>query len=703
MTNPDKKLGAMFRLALRAGAVDAVIHHLSRGESLDGRDAAGLTPLMIAAIHNHHACCERLVSLGANSRLRSIGGRTAAELAVDHGHMTIASMLAPCAVGGGLLADGAREFVATASEDTASPAPNDTLAAGTSDATSDASSKGASETGLACSTSPEVEDMNGWAADISGQAPAHETWIAEAAREIHRRISTHRRIDDASDWSAVEFDLPDARIVRATFSHDDLPAIARLISSGLDAGYVSEDQLHDALDTDCGANFDRAREITQRILNDLGILTVRENTNVTDMVSLSFSDVAAEALDLLLDQLERPPESLHVYLAEAHKLDLIRREDEERIGRQIDGALGALVRTLAALGEADWLRYFLRNAKAETLAANTDGENEGEDVAEGDDVGEPEGGNTARLDFRSHVQSLRNGADELGRDAPVPRPAAAERTELLALAIHLDYAAAASVTTSIAVYESALNRLVKANLRLAVSLSHNYRYSGIPLDDLVQEANIGLMRAAERFDFRLGYKFSTYATWWIRQGISRSVQDTSRTMRVPVHMGERINAIHRARRALEFGCEGEVNIEDIARRLSLPISQVLQALRFDTRVVSLEECGPGREPFTPDPGCIVDPDGDAARTSCDRSLSAAISRMFEEIGKRSSEVLIARFGFDGCGGKTLEEVGQQFGVTRERIRQIEAKALGRMRSPFRIEVLEPYAPVLERFSRQAEP
>lgn len=529
MTHPARRLGPLFRLALRSGAVDAIVLHLARGESVNGRDAAGLTPLMIAAIHNHHACCERLISLGADSHLRSIGGKTAAELAADHGHLTIASMLAPCAAGSEAFPRASTTLIETEYGDFVPPDIIDSKIFRESDGNSSGAPSDNPESMVFDRTlSSPIQDLNGWVADESDRAPAHEAWITDAAQEIHRRISTHRRVDDASDWSAIEFDLPDVRAVSAVLSHADLPAVAALLSAGLTNGYLTQVELYRAVDADCGETFERALEIVRRILDDLGILLAPHIGIDAQPSADDFSDMAAEALELLRDQLSGPADPLHLYLAEAHKFDLIRREDEERIGRHIDGALGVLVRTLASLSETDWLLLVSRNPPAKSVVEDIAIEDALEEVTPTEPSEDFGASDSARLDFQNHVKSLRDGGTELGRDAPVPRPSAAERSELIELTRHLDDAAGAIIASSIAAYETSLERLVKANLRLAVSLSHNYRYSGVQLDDLVQEANIGLMRAAERFDFRLGNKFSTYATWWIRQGIGRSVQDTHR-------------------------------------------------------------------------------------------------------------------------------------------------------------------------------
>jgi RNA polymerase primary sigma factor len=658
MMPPEKKLSPLFRLALKSGAVEAIALHIHRGEPLDGRDSSGLTPLMISAIHDHRESCTRLIALGADPSLLSAGGRTAIELARDHGHLTLAALLAPAA-----------------------PIdPVDPVEASTDQFES-------------------TEDLHGWAADETVSAPAHDASCVTAAREVQLRISEHRRVSNDTDWSAIEFDLPEVRAAQLPPEREDMAAIGSVIASGLRDGYVTDDDLWRAIETDCGPDIERAREIVERILDDLGILIETDSVPLAPAGSGSDGSELADVLDVLHACLAEPAEPVHAYFAEARTHDLIKREDEERLGRQMDSALGALARVLASLSESDWLR-FSPQAGVDTNGA-IDGPEEGDEPGENEEPADVETGDADGVqgNFLSYVQLLRGGAPENGRDAAVPRPAPTDLTSVLGTATQLDVAAASLVASSIADYEAARDRLVTANLRLAMSLAHKHRYSGLPLADLVQEANIGLMRAAERYDFRRGFKFSTYATWWIRQGITRSVQDTSRTIRVPVHHSEKLNQINRARRELEYGRADEVRPEEIADRLSMPLRQVLQVMRFDTEVISLEECGPGLRPGMPDPLNIVDPVADPVRTSCDRSLRRAIDRMLGELDERGRDVIMARFGFDGDGGKTLEEVGQQFDVTRERIRQIEAKIMTRFRHVSRTEVLAPYAPIHVRMAK----
>ncbi|MDB5747666.1 MAG: rpoD [Massilia sp.] len=698
MMQPDRKLSPLFRLALKSGAVDAIALHIHRGELLNGRDSSGLTPLMIAAIHNQQASCARLLALGADASLLSAGGRTAVELALDHGHLTLAALLWPPSSPDVDASDTVESRYSLPIDGSPGrPASDRTPALTARDGSMEyVPGVSADATLLLSTTSSQFEssdDLNGWAADETVSAPTHDASCVTAAREAQQRIAEHRRVSDETDWSAIEFDLPEARAAQPSLQSDDMTAVGCLIASGLQDGYVAAGDLRQALETDCGPELESAREVMEQILDDLGILIETDGIPLPQVSPGGDDDELAEVFQVLHDRLAEPAEPLHVYFADARKYDLIKREDEERLGRQMDSALGALTRVLASLSERDWLLFSPEIAADGGVAIHDLQEDE---IAEGVELTEPaveeESGDGVQGDFRSYVQLVRNGAPENGRDAAVPRPAPADLKIMLNTALQFDDAAVDLVTSSIAAYETARDRLVTANLRLAISLAQKYRYSGLPLADLIQEANIGLMRAAERFDFRRGFKFSTYATWWVRQAISRSVQDTSRTIRVPVHQGEKINQVNRARRELEYGRAGEVRVEEIANHISLSLRQVAQIIRADVRAISIEECGPGLEPSTPDPLSIVDPLCDPFQTACDRSLTAAIERLLEEVDKRGRQVIIARFGFDGAGGRTLDEVGQQFGVTRERIRQIEAKTLRKLNHPSRSDVLAPYAP-----------
>lgn len=735
------KLNPLLKLAAISGVETAIELHIRRGDDLDGRDAAGATPLILAAAKGKKGAVRLLLDAGANPTISDVNGMDALAHAIKGGcHETVSLLtealanavaakpikmvsaessdlaceedraqfvlepadlrLIPVAgipqLARTEVSDGVLEptFVERASSCTTQAVESDAIAATADEAIKVVSLDGEPLSELVA---------DDWVAEEDASVPEGDESVAEAARKAHDAIGRHRIVDRDEDWGDVDLHLP-ARA--APIARDEGGgAIRDLLLAAIRNGMVSENDLIDVCLDANGCRNEEAERLLTVVIGELGA-TVVEWTGLDDALraepNLAEEDLLTEATEFAEELTSGFNDPFRFYSKDIRK-ELLKPEEEIALGREMEeagrDALSALASWpdgLSALFDAA-ARVARGEADAESFCAGPEPSSDdgaislsigsGKECDEDNDESEL---NRHAYFFVNAVAAVEGAREDARRAIDALESARLRRGFLVELADRAGRdEAGRAFFVALCRQAAARERMVLCNLRLALSIAKKHLWSGIPFDDLVQEANIGLMKAVERYDWRRGFRFSTYATWWIRQQVSRFIADTGRVVRAPNHVQETARKVIRERKAEEARLGRPETEIETARRADMSVATTTMLLSLFDDVASLDDIN--FDTLVPRADSLGNAwASDPADVAENASLRTTLLRLLDDLDERSREVISLRFGLEGDDPMTLDEVGQHFGVTRERIRQIESKAMRRLSNRSRKEVLWPF-------------
>lgn len=739
-----KPLSPLLKATIKAGALDAVKLQIERGAQLNAVDSAGLSALMLAAILKQPDIFQYLIETGASLELIDSKGMSAIDYAEASGVEKIKEIIREVQnkttnatseqnLSGEAISD---QII---NQSTESKIGQEIVSFKTTIIEFEDSKEIEKEQNLIQDVDSHLVDFNfeldedlssdpDWASDTSDhwcgdeeiEVPENDLACLVEAETIYNKIVNHQILDiDTIDWSDIEIDLPvsQQRIINIK---DEFSHLYYLLIQSTIKGMVSYSQVLQAIKNDIGeTDIDTVLPVILNLFGDLGVLIEDfkpfEANYEDDDINPSDSLIEDSLINLNYE-LEGDLFSLNIYFSQIQKFELIERDEEERIGLQMNITLLALAKNIANLPAHYWSKVvdiFENSSNKEenklfVEESEVDEEISVSDDIENNEISEIDNGNSLEtkennetLNFGDIVIQLRKNHKSYESNQYIPRPKIKDLDKLLKIVeedfIDID---AKEIIHPITKYKKAREKLIKANFRLVNYFAKKYALSGVPLEDLIQEGNIGLLTAVDRYDYQLGYKFSTYATWWIKQSITRAIANTNRLIRLPVHMYELVSSIEIARQSLED--EGlPVTISSLAHKAECSELNVRKAISADHAVVFFDDILDEENEYLKE-NEIISPFSGPEDVILAADLRRAIYKQLAELDERPAKILELRFGLKDDNDLTLEEVGSQFNVTRERIRQIEAKALKKLRHISRSEYLEPFITFIKEDLKEEE-
>jgi RNA polymerase primary sigma factor len=696
----DRRLNPLLKMAVLAGVATAVRLHVGRGDDLDARDGEGMTPLMLAAAKNKAAICDLLLDSGADPLLTDFCGRDALAIAREAGASAAALILAR---------PRSAANASRAVERQPSPSPDDEQVH-RDGAPRDLATPRLWET-VNTSDDFDLVGTTAWEPEHDHAPPGGNPALGAAATVAHHILSKHTPTDLDEDWDDFKAFLPEHAVDgRALGVHEARrEQLGELMLRAIREGSVPQGGVEAICADVHGVRVPEAESLLRIVLCDLGAETderIESDAFLHDLGegnNLEEDAYVSEAIGFLDDLSSGRNDPLKIYVKEMSRRKLLRAEEEQALAQEIEAGRECALDALASWphGVAALLSKASQVSEGATDMEEISASVEMQPLAEGDaaqpsfdeypeasdDLEDSDGiVSTAVADFLERialVDRLKANAGTGGRGQQALRKALAAlnmSTDMLhdlTKTVDIQSEPARLFSASMARQAVARERLMLCNLRLALSIAKRYQEKGLPIEDLVQEANLGLLKAVDRFDWRRGFRFSTYATWWIRQAVTRALADKGRTIRVPVHVSELMSRLARDADWIEKTTGRRATARLLAERMKIHPRKVAALLNRMEEPVALDE---------PDEDGIVFADGLADAASADplavaarANLSSIFRRMLSELDPKIAQILIKRVGLDDDEDCTLEEIGKVHGVTRERIRQLEAKGLRKLR------------------------
>jgi RNA polymerase primary sigma factor len=665
---PTTRIDLLFKLSILAGSQTAVISHLRRGENINSRDEKGRSPLLLAASRGHIDLCRILLNAGADLSAIDNYGDDVTTLTPLDSQAELATL------------------IAAHSAPTQSPRECDNK----------------QTTPL---ESPLVHsdddgfDLSGWQEHNDSPPPESDYECLTCVATLQRGLSAHLPIDKDDDWSEVAIDLPDFDDLaeqRESLSPEKHDKCHRLLLAAVLLGRIPQSRITETATASDGT-LDYVLE--SHLITALGDLGTIIDNDCWEPDILAGSEPSSEdadederlladdAINFLATLSAKGSDFPEAYFRDIGDSVLLSHAEEIAIGKSIEAAIHEAVSIIAESESsiATLLRFAELPEETAVIAPKDMDDDEAFRFEPGldFDLRKEAGQLVARINLvRPTLLNARNESTQKLRDTLNALNLSWEHIALVKNSLitgGVNSEATDRLTYILSRINDQRRTLAKRNLRLVVSIAKRYRRSSHPLSDLIQEGNIGLMRAVDKYDYRRGFRFGTYATWWIRQAIMRAIANQGRLIRVPVYLLDTINAIESARTFVDTQCGRTAHAPVIASHLKLPVEAVFRAMRASSDVISIDDLGCDDEE-----SMALKDIADPAK-SCEHADTQAALREHLEIALRSvlprqAEILRLRHGFSGQVEHTLEMVAQRFEVTRERIRQIEKKTLETLRA-----------------------